>query len=134
MVALLVAGCGEHKDYYHREPYHGHRIDSSLASAERAVAGQLARADTPAILAGRTAPPWTQRMRVFLHSYAGHPTQIVRMSEGDDATADETLLVNCPHGTVQKVALAWAWFDGTWRAWPEYDMFPLTRCGTGPAT
>jgi hypothetical protein len=135
VMVLVLAGCTGHNDYYHRDPYpNGGRIDPSLASAERAMAGQLTRGDAAAILAGRTAPPWTQRMRVFLRSYAGHPTRVMRMSKGDDATAEERLLVSCPHGIAQQVGLAWGWFDGTWRAWPEYHLFPITRCGAGPPT
>lgn len=135
VIAVLAAGCSGGNDYYQRAPYtQSGRIDSSLGSAERALAGQLARGDTTAILAGRTAPPWTQRMRVFLHSYADHPARVLRMTSGDDATAEERLLISCPHGIEQQVGLAWAWFDGAWRAWPEYHLFPITRCGAGPPT
>lgn len=135
VIALVLTGCTGHNDYYHRDPYpNDGRIDPSLATAERAMAGQLSHGETAAILTGRTAPPWTQRMRVFLRSYADHPTRVVRMREGDDATAEERLLVSCPQGIMQQVGLAWAWFDGTWRAWPEYHLFPITRCGAGPPT
>jgi hypothetical protein len=47
------------------------------------------------------------------------------MTPGDDATADQALAVKCPRGDVQQ-ALSWAWFDGAWRAWPD---FALTATG-----
>lgn len=55
----------------------------------------------------------------FLRGYGGRPVAIARMTTGDDATADEALLVTCQDGSIQRVTMSWGWFDGAWRAWPD---------------
>ena len=128
LIAIMLAGCGGN-DYYRRDTYpNGKTIDSGLSAVERDTVGLLARDDVGEILMLRTAPPWASRMKRFLRTYAGHPTRLLAMQNGGDATADETLLITCEGGHRQRVGLAWAWFDGTWRAWPEYN-FPIDRCG-----
>jgi hypothetical protein len=125
VLAASLIGCSHGNDYYHRDPYanaNDKKIDSGLASAEKELTRLLATRDARQILLERTAPPMHARMVRFVHGYAGHPTAIARVSPGDDATADEALLVTCRPGHVQQVILSWAWFDGAWRAWPDYAL------------
>jgi hypothetical protein len=89
------------------------------------MARLIGAGDATRILAERTAPPWRTRMRQFLRRYGGQTVVIEKMTPGDDATADQALAVKCPRGDVQQ-ALSWAWFDGAWRAWPD---FALTATG-----
>ena len=86
------------------------------------MATWLTSGETLRVLVERTAPPFRSRMQRFVRRYAGHPAAIARISPGDDATADETLVVTCRPGNEQQVTLAWAWFDGAWRAWPDYAL------------
>jgi len=128
LIAVMLAGCGGN-DYYRRDTYpNGRTIDSGLSSVEHNTVRLLARDDIGEILMVRTAPPWANRMKRFLRTYAGHPTRLLAMQNGGDATADESLLITCREGYSQRVGLGWAWFDGAWRAWPEYN-FPIGRCG-----
>ena len=128
VVAVLLAGCGGN-DYYRRDTYpNGRTIDTALSVVEHDTVGLLAHNDIGEILLTRTAPPWAARMKRFLRTYAGHPTRLLAMQDGGDATADEALLISCGKGQSQHVGLAWAWFDGAWRAWPEYN-FPIGHCG-----
>jgi hypothetical protein len=128
LAALTLTACGRN-DYYRRDTYpNGAAIDSGLAAAEHHAVVLLAHDNVEEILLTRTAPPWAGRMKRFLRSYAGRPTRLIAMSDAADATADESLLIRCRDGRRQRVGLAWAWFDGTWRAWPEYG-FPMNGCG-----
>ena len=67
-------------------------------------------------------------MKTFLRHYAGRPTRFIGMHNGGDATAEERLVVSCSGGHRQHVGVVWAWFDGDWRAWPQYG-FPIKHCG-----
>lgn len=127
LVALILAGCGGN-DYYRRDTYpNGAAIDSGLSAVEHDMVGLLAHDGVAEILMLRTAPFRTGRMKRFLRGYAGRPTQLLAMRNGGDATAEELLLITCTGGRRQRVGLVWAWFDGAWRAWPEYN-FPLGGC------
>jgi len=120
---VLLAGCSTGNDYYSRDPYtNGRSIDGGLKRAETEIVDLLSKGDQKAIMARRAAAPFKARMARFLAGYAGRPTIITTTSPGDDATADEMLLVTCSGGSEQHVTLTWAWFDGAWRAWPDYML------------
>ena len=87
LIAVMLAGCGGN-DYYRRDTYpNGKTIDSGLSAVERDTVGLLAHGDVGEILMLRTAPPWATRMKRFLRSSAGHPTRLLAMQNGGDATA-----------------------------------------------
>lgn len=120
---VLLAGCSTGNDYYSRDPYtNGKSIDGGLKRAEIEIADLLSKGDRKAIMAHRAAAPFKARMSRFLAGYAGRPASITTTSPGDDATADESLLVTCSGGSQQHVTLTWAWFDDAWRAWPDYML------------
>jgi hypothetical protein len=124
VLGLLVVGllaCSSGTDYYKRDPYDlKNSLDRGLARAEQQLVGWITSGDSRRVLEKRTAAPWKMRMRSFLHVYAGRSVQVLGTSRGDNSTADQRLVFSCAGGRTQPIVITWAWFDGAWRAWPDY--------------
>lgn len=121
--AATLSACSHGRNYYHRAPFvNGNRTDPGFAEAAHDFVDLLSQGQQQAILDDRTSPGYQDRMTHFLDGYAGQPTTLVDLKPGNDNVADEVLEVACRSGVGQGVALAWGWFDGAWRAWPQYRL------------
>lgn len=131
IAATAVSGCSSGRDYYSRDPYKDDRtINAGLLRSENKFVDALSHGDMTAISKRYTAPPkaFAKSMARFVDGYARHPSATTARQPGDDATADQTLTITCSVGQNQTVDIAWAWFNGAWRAWPADQDNPYPGC------